>query len=182
MLAGDYIDAAVVAFMVVSVLLVLGVLRWDDMARYHSAWTTIVLLATLVAMADGLSRTGFVKWFAGNVASSVRGFAPGTALAILVALYFFSHYFFSSLTAHTTTLMPIMLSVGLAVPGMAPEKLALALALTTGVMSVISPYATGAALPYYNSGYITSAEFWRNGTIYGLLFLGALLILGVPFL
>jgi di/tricarboxylate transporter len=30
------------------------------MARNHSAWTTIVLLATLVILADGLSRAGFV--------------------------------------------------------------------------------------------------------------------------
>jgi len=49
-------------------------------------------------------------------------------------------------------------------------------------MGVISPYATGAALPYYNSGYISSAEFWRNGTIFGLIFLAALLLIGVPLL
>ena len=180
--AGDYLDAAVVAFMVISAMLVLRVLKWSDMARYHSAWTTIVLLATLVAMADGLSRTGFVKWFADFVGLSVGHLPPGTVLVILITVYFFSHYFFSSLTAHTSAMMPIMLGVGLAVPGMAPEKLALGLALTTGLMGVISPYATGAALPYYNSGYITSAAFWRNGTIYGIVFLAALLLIGLPLL
>ena len=36
-LAGDYIDATVVAFMVISTMLILGVLTWNDMARYHSA-------------------------------------------------------------------------------------------------------------------------------------------------
>jgi L-tartrate/succinate antiporter len=75
-----------------------------------------------------------------------------------------------------------MLGVGLAVPGIEPQKLAIALALTTGLMGVISPYATGAALPYYNSGYISSAAFWRNGTIYGLIFLAALLGIGLPLL
>ena len=60
--------------------------------------------------------------------------------------------------------------------------IALGLALTTGIMGVISPYATGAALPYYNCGYITSAEFWRNATIYGIVFLAALLVLGLPLL
>ena len=74
--AGDAIDAAIVAFMVISALLVMRVLRWGDMARYHSAWTTIVLLATLVGMADGLSRTGFVKWFA-----DVRRHAHALAIA-----------------------------------------------------------------------------------------------------
>ena len=65
--AGDYLDAAIVAFLVISALLVLGVVKWEDMARHDSAWTTIVLLATLVAMADGLARTGFIKWFADDV-------------------------------------------------------------------------------------------------------------------
>jgi L-tartrate/succinate antiporter len=112
----------------------------------------------------------------------MAGLPPAATIAALLAIYFFSHYFFSSLTAHTTAMMPIMLGVGLGIPGLPPEKLAVGLALTTGIMGVISPYATGAALPYYNSGYISSAEFWRNGTIYGLIFLAALLLIAVPLL
>jgi len=180
--AGERVEAAVVAFMVITVLLLTGTLKWEDMARYHSAWTTIVLLATLVAMAEGLSKVGFIKWFADTVGSHVAGLPPTTVLVVLVSVYFGSHYFFSSLTAHTTAMMPIMLGVGLAVPGLEPYKLAMALALTTGLMGIVSPYATGAALPYYNSGYITSAAFWRNGTIYGLVFLAALLLIGLPLL
>jgi L-tartrate/succinate antiporter len=180
--ADHYFEAAIVAFMVISVMLVLGVVTWDDMARNHSAWTTIALLATLVAMADGLARVGFIKWFAALVAAQVGGFSPTLVIVALVTVYFFSHYFFASLTAHTTAMMPIMLGVGLGIPGMPAERLAVALALTTGIMGVISPYATGAALPYYNSGYIKSAEFWRNGTIYGFIFLAALLAIGVPLL
>jgi L-tartrate/succinate antiporter len=181
-LAGDYFDAAVVAFMVISIMLILRVVTWDDLARNHSAWTTIALLATLVAMADGLARVGFIKWFAALVAAHMGGLSPTLVLVALVTIYFFSHYFFSSLTAHTTAMMPIMLGVGLGIPGLPPERLAVGLALTTGIMGVISPYATGAALPYYNSGYITSAEFWRNGTIYGFIFLAALLAIGLPLL
>jgi len=180
--ADHYFEAAIVAFMVIAVMLVLGVVTWDDMARNHSAWTTIALLATLVAMADGLARVGFIKWFADFVAAHVGGLPPTLVIVALVTVYFFSHYCFSSLTAHTTAMMPIMLGVGLGIPGMPAEKLAVALALTTGIMGVISPYATGAALPYYNSGYIKSAEFWRNGTIYGFVFLAALLAIGVPLL
>lgn len=181
-LAADYFDAAIVAFMVISVMLVLGVVRWSDLARNDAAWTTISLLATLVAMADGLARVGFIKWFAAFSAAHMAGLPPAATIAALLAIYFFSHYFFSSLTAHTTAMMPIMLGVGLGIPGLPPEKLAVGLALTTGIMGVISPYATGAALPYYNSGYISSAEFWRNGTIYGLIFLAALLLIAVPLL
>jgi L-tartrate/succinate antiporter len=179
-LGGDYVDAATAAFVVVSLMLITRVITWEDMARNEAAWTTIVLLATLVTLADGLARAGFIKWFAANVAASVGGMAPMTMILILVTVYFFSHYMFASLTAHTTALLPVMLAVGLGIPGMPADKLALALALTTGIMGIITPYATGAALPYYNSGYITPPEFWRLGGIFGLIFLAALLAIGVP--
>jgi L-tartrate/succinate antiporter len=47
---------------------------------------------------------------------------------------------------------------------------------------VITPYATGPGLAYYNSGYMPPADFWRLGTVFGLIFLGALLAIGVPLL
>jgi L-tartrate/succinate antiporter len=181
-LAADYFDAAIVAFMVVSLMLILRVVTWDDLARNHAAWTTIALLATLVAIADGLARTGFIKWFADLVASHMGGLPSSAVMVVLLIIYFFSHYGFSSLTAHTTAMMPIMLGVGLGIPDLPYERLELGLALSTGIMGVTSPYATGAALPYYNSGYIKSSDFWRNGTIYGLIFLAALLLLALPLL
>jgi len=179
---GDYVDAATAAFIVVSLMLILRVITWDDMAKYHSAWTTIVLLATLVTMADGLARTGFIKWFANYVAANVGGFSPTGVVLVLVTVYFFAHYMFASLTAHTSAMMPIMLAVGISIPGVPADKLALALAMTTGIMAVITPYATGAALPYYNSGYLPPAHFWRLGGLFGMIFLGALLLIGVPLL
>ena len=179
---GDYIDAATVAFVVVSLMLILRVVTWEDMAKYHSAWTTIVLLATLVTMADGLARTGFIKWFANYVAANVSGFSPTAVVLVLVTVYFLAHYMFASLTAHTSAMMPIILAVGIGIPGVPADKLALALAMTTGIMAVITPYATGAALPYYNSGYLPTPHFWRLGGLFGMIFLGALLLIGVPLL
>jgi len=179
---GEHVDATTTAFIVVSLMLITRVVSWDDMAKNDSAWTTIVLLATLVTLADGLARAGFIKWFAGHVGASVGGLPPTAMIMILVAVYFFSHYMFASLTAHTTALLPVMLAVGLAIPGLPADELSVALALTTGIMGIITPYATGAALPYYNSGYISPPEFWRLGAIFGVIFLAALLAIGVPLL
>jgi L-tartrate/succinate antiporter len=177
---GDYVDAATAAFIVVSFMLMAGIITWEDMAKNDSAWTTIALLALLVTMADGLARSGFIKWFAVFVANHVGGLSPTVMIVALVSVYFFSHYMFASLTAHTSAMLPVVLAVGMGIKGLPLDKFALALALTTGVMAVITPYATGAALPYYNSGYITPPEFWRLGTIFGLIFLAALLCIGVP--
>ena len=89
---------------------------------------------------------------------------------------------FASLTAHAAAMLPILLALGSNMPGVAFEKLALLLGLTQGIMGVITPYATGPAPVYANSGYITSGEFWRLGSVFGLVFLGALLFLCAPIL
>jgi L-tartrate/succinate antiporter len=77
-------------------------------------------------------------------------------------------------------MLPILLALGLTMPGVEFEKLALMLVLTQGLMGVLTPYATGPAPVYANSGYITSAEYWRLGSIFGAIFLAALLILSAP--
>lgn len=53
---------------------------------------------------------------------------------------------------------------------------------TTGIMGVITPYVAGPGLASYNSGYLPPADFWRLGTIFGLIFLAALLLIGIPLL
>jgi L-tartrate/succinate antiporter len=179
---GAYVEPATAALIVIGLMLITGVITWNNMARNHTAWTTLTLLATLVTLAGGLSRTGFVKWFADSVAAHVGGFSAPVTIIVLVSVYFFSHYMFASLTAHTTAMLPVLLAVGIGIPGVPAEKLALALALTTGIMGVITPYATGPGLAYYESGYLPSMDFWRLGTIFGLIFLGTLLLIGVPLL
>lgn len=177
---GAYINATTAALVVVSIMLVAGVVTWDDIVSNREAWKALILLATLVTLADGLSRTGFIAWFAGTIAGTLGGLPPSLAIIGLVCVYFFSHYFFASLTAHATAMLPILLSLGMSVPAMPFEKLALMLGLTQGIMGILTPYATGPAPVYANSGYITSAEFWRLGTCFGLIFLAALLLLSGP--
>jgi len=179
---GHYVEATTAALIVLALMLLTRIVTWDDMAANKAAWTTLSLLALLVTLAGGLSRVGFVKWFADYVATHMGGLSPTPALLALVAIYFFSHYMFASITAHTTAMLPVMLAVGMAVPGLPVTTLAMALAITHGIMGVITPYATGPAPVYYESGYLPTADFWRLGTIFGLLFLGALLAIGVPLL
>lgn len=177
---GPYINATTAALVVVSIMLVAGVVTWDDVVSNREAWKALTLLATLVTLADGLNRTGFVGWFAGTVTQAMGGLSPNLTIVGLVGVYFFSHYLFASLTAHATAMLPILLSLGLSMPGVPFEKLALMLGLTQGIMGVLTPYATGPAPVYANSGYITSTEFWRLGTCFGFIFLGALLLLSAP--
>ncbi len=177
---GPFINATTVALLIVSIFVVTGILTWEDIVSNREAWKTLILLATLVTLSDGLYRTGLIGWFTAMAAGAMSGLSPNLTVFGLVAVYFLSHYFFASLTAHATAMLPILLSVGLSMPGVPFEKLALMLSLTQGIMGVLTPYATGPASVYANSGYITSSEFWLLGTIFGIIFLGALLLLSGP--
>ena len=70
----------------------------------------------LVALADGLNRVGFVKWFAEGIASQMSGFSPLNAMLVLLLINFFAHYMFASATAHVTALIPVLLAVDPAYP------------------------------------------------------------------
>jgi L-tartrate/succinate antiporter len=87
---------------------------------------------------------------------------------------------FASLTAHATALLPVMLATGIAVPGMPARPFAMLMVFSLGLMGVLTPYATGPAPVYFGSGYIPRRDFWRLGLIFGVIFLGFLVVIGLP--
>jgi L-tartrate/succinate antiporter len=177
---GAYVDATSAALVVLSLMLITGVLTWDDMTANKAAWNTLAWFATLVALAEGLNRVGFVKWFAQVISGYVGGFSPMLAMVVLVAIFFVLHFLFASITAHVTALLPVMLTVGAAVPNMPMQQFTMLLLLTLGIMGILTPYATGPSPVYYGSGYIPSGKFWQLGAIFGVIFIVALLVIGVP--
>jgi L-tartrate/succinate antiporter len=138
--------------------------------------------ATLVALADGLSRVGFVNWFAETVSTKLEGVFPQAAVAVLLFINFFGHYLFASGTAHVTAMIPVLLAVASTVPGIHMHTLALGLCLQLGIMGIITPFATGPSPIYYNSGYLPAADYWRLGAIFGVIFFVAFLVIGVPWI
>jgi L-tartrate/succinate antiporter len=175
---GDFVNATTAALIVVSLMVLTRIVSWDDILSNKQAWSTLVWFATLIALADGLNRTGFVTWFAQNVSAHMGGFSPTIAMVVLVCVYFFSHYLFASITAHTTAMLPVMLAVGGAIPEMPMQALSQMLVLSGGIMSVLTPYAGGPNPVYYGSGYLPTKDFWLLGAIFGAIFFGLWLAIG----
>ena len=166
---GQILNATMVGLVVFCLMLVLNIITWDDVISNKSAWNTFVWFATLVAMASGLARVGFLTWLAGHFGAHLTEVSPETVLFILLAAFYFSHYFFASLTAHVTALMPVFLATAATIPDLNLKLFGMMLAGSLGIMGVITPYATGPAPIYYNTGYIKRAAFWGLGTVYGLI-------------
>ena len=180
--AGNWVNATEAALLVICLMLILGVVSWEDITANKSAWNTLAWFATLVALADGLNKVGFVKWFADGVAASMSGHDTFAVMMVLVVVFYFTHYLFASITAHVTALLPVMLAVGATIPDMSMPLFSLLLCLTLGIMGMLTPYATGPSPVYYGSGYLPAKDYWRLGAIFGVLFFAAFLVIGVPWM
>ncbi len=179
---GHVMEAATAALIVISLMLLLGIVTWQEIAANKDAWNVLVLLATLFGLADGLNKVGFVAWLARGSAAMLTGYPPTLVMAGLLAMFFVSHYMFASITAHVTAMLPVVLAAGAAVPGVHARPLALLLCYSLGLMGILTPYATGPAPVFYGSGYVSRKEFWALGLTFGLVFLAALTLIGIPFL
>ena len=179
---GDYVNATTAALIVIALMLLTKVVTWDDITANKTAWNTLVWFATLVALADGLTRVGFVKWFADAMGAHVAGFTPSTVMVLLALVFFFTHYMFAGIITHTTALLPVMLAVGSGIPGMNMPQLTLTLCLTLGIMGILTPFATGPSPIYYGSGYLPAKDYWWLGAIFGVIFITAFLLIGIPWI
>ncbi|ACR67470.1 anion permease [Edwardsiella ictaluri] len=176
----DFINATAVALLAVALMLALHVVPWKDVTKYSGAWNTLVNLSTLVVMANGLTRSGFIEWFAKTMGAHLADFSPTATVIALVLVFYFAHYLFASLTAHTATMLPVILAVGQSIPGVPMDQLCLLLVLSIGLMGCLTPYATGPGIIIYGCGYVKSKDYWRLGAIFGVIYITALLAIGWP--
>jgi L-tartrate/succinate antiporter len=180
--ATNYIDPALTAILIVLLMVVFNVVSWDDVIGQKQAWNVLIWFGTLVTLAGGLAETGFVAWLAKAVAPSLTGLGLYAAIASIVGIFFFLHYFFASITAHTATLLPVFLGVAVSIADISPTRWALLLGYSLGLTGILTFYASGQSVIYYASGYMTRRAFWTLGFIMGVLYLGIYLAIIVPWL
>lgn len=171
-----------VVLVAASAMLLLGVITWDDLTGDREAWGVFLYFATVLTLADGLSRTGFIGWFAQRASAPLHELDPRLTLVAMLALFFWSHYLFASVTSHALAVLPVVLALAQGVPGLDAPMLAMLCVHALGLMGVISPYATGCAPIYAASGYLGRSMFWALGAGFGMLYFAALLGVVWPWL
>ncbi len=170
-LGADYaVNTTAVAFLGLSILLISGVLNWQDVLKEKSAWDTVVWFSALVMMATFLSKLGLVAWFSGVVESNIDQLGVGWMVSaiILVVVYFYAHYFFASTTAHITAMFAAFYAAGLAL-GAPPLYLGLLLAGASSLMMSLTHYATGTSPIIFGSGYVSMENWWVMGFIMSIV-------------
>ncbi len=162
------IDYAVVAMLGISVLLITGVLDWDDLISEKAAWAVFIWYGGLIRMAEALGQTGLTKRFAEAAAGLTTGWQWWLALASLLLIYFYAHYVFASITAHVTAMFVPFLIVILAAG--APAYLAvLSLAYFSNLGASLTHYGTTPAPIYFGAGYTSQRSWWTLGLITSLV-------------
>jgi DASS family divalent anion:Na+ symporter len=162
------INATVAAMVGLSLLLIFGVLNWHDVVTEHHAWDTFIWFATLIMMATSLNTLGFTPWLSEKVVSVVGGMSWGYAFLILGLVYFYSHYFFASNTAHVGAMYPafLMVAIGLGTPA---KYAILVFAFASSLMGCLTHYGSGPAPLFYGSGYIEIKDWWKIGFLLSIL-------------
>lgn len=171
------LDSTTVALLGVSILMITGVLTWEDIKMEHEAWDTLIWFSTLVMMATYLNNFGLIGWMSGHIRSMMEGVVWWQALPILVAAYFYSHYLFASNTAHVTSMYAAFLSVGLALK-IPPYLIGLSLAFCSSLFACLTHYGTGCAPILFGSEYVNLKTWWKMGFIISLVFLAIWVGLG----
>ncbi|WP_104747742.1 DASS family sodium-coupled anion symporter [Helicobacter cetorum] len=176
------LHASTTALIIMVLMAFCKIVSYEDIIKNKSAFNIFLLLGALLTMAGGLKNVGFLD-FIGNVAKNFLEHAnlePLVAVLVIVTLFYVSHYFFASITAHVSALFALFVGIGSNVEGMNLQELGLFLMLTLGIMGILTPYGTGPSTIYYGSGYIKSKDFWKLGLIFGLVYLVVFLGVCVP--
>ncbi len=158
------INATVTGLTGLGILLLSGVLTWKDVLDEKGAWDTLVWFAALVMMASYLNELGLISWFSELISGMVGDQVWISAFLILSLVYFYSHYFFASNTAHVSSMYAPFLAVAIAV-GTPPVVAALVLAFFSNLFSSMTHYGTGPAPVYFGYGYVQMNDWWRIGLI-----------------
>jgi len=173
------VDATTTAFIGLSLLLLSGVLSWDDVLKEKSAWDTITWFAALVMMATFLNKLGLISWFSDALKTGIEHTGMGWmgASMLLLLVYMYAHYMFASTTAHITAMLAAFYAAGLAL-GAPPMAFGLIMAAASSLMMTLTHYATGTAPVIFGSGYTTLGEWWKAGFVMSVANLLVFLIVG----
>ena len=157
------------AISVLSVLLMIlpfvGVTSWTDLYK-RMDWTSILLFAAGISMAEMFTRTGGASWLA-KVAFVESGMAnlsvPMIAITMCVIM-FFIRFCFTSITSCLTAITPAIIGflVALHNPAVPITGIVLAVSLVAQCLAII-PVTSAPAMIAYGSGAFTTKDMIKLG-------------------
>jgi DASS family divalent anion:Na+ symporter len=158
------IDVTIVAMAALGAMLLTNVLSWENALLERPAWDIFVWYGGLLTMGEVLNETGSTAVFAQWVGGSFTGMHWILVLVLTLAVYFYAHYAFASVTAHALAMFQpfVVMLIGLGTPPLiAVYSLACMASLTAG----LTHYGTTTAPMVFAQGYVTLRDWWKVGLL-----------------
>jgi DASS family divalent anion:Na+ symporter len=166
--AVHHIDITITALLGAVALLLSGVLKWEQVAGNKAAWNLFIWYGGLVRLGHALGDAGVAKAFASGVAGMLPGARWMVLLAVVLAIYFYSHYGFASITAHLLSMFVPFGSL-LIVEGAPPGLVVFSLACFTNLSAGLTHYGTTPAPMFFAQHYVSLREWWKTGFVISLV-------------
>ena len=155
------INATTTAMLGVCVLLLTGILNWNDIINEKGAWDIFIWFSILVTIANALSEQKVTLWIGDIVSASLTGYTPLLTGIIACLGLFFGHYMFASVTVYYTAMYGVFLKVFLDL-GLQPLASAYSLVFAIMLSSGFTHYGIGSAPVYFSGGYMTVKTWWNK--------------------
>ena len=158
------LDATAVAMLGVVVLLVTGVLEWSDAINEKAAWDSFIWFSIVVMLSGFLAEYGTIKWIGIKIGEYISHYPVLMAVPLLMAIYFYLHYLFASVTAHITVLFTtfLLLLLSFKIPVMIAV---MPLAYFSTLSGGLTHYGIASAPVYYGTKAITTKKWWTIGLV-----------------
>jgi DASS family divalent anion:Na+ symporter len=162
------LDITVTALLGACTLLVTGVLSWEDVKAERVAWDIFIWYGGLLRLGKALNDAGLTTAFAKGVGDAFSGFGWVGLFAIALAIYFYAHYGFASITAHLLSMYPPFLAVLLA-KGAPIGIMVYSFACFANLSAGLTHYGTTPSPMFFAQGYVSMKTWWTVGLLVSLL-------------
>ncbi len=171
------LHSTVTALLGLVFLLITRTITWDAVLGEKEAWHTITWFAVLVMMAAQLNKLGFIQWFGDWVSTSLSGFGWVTTIAILLLVYYYSHYLMASAMAHISAMYSAFLAIAISA-GAPPMLAAIVLGIFSNLYMATTHYSSGPAPILFGAGYHSLKNWWKIGFVFSLIVIPIFFFIG----
>ncbi len=172
------LNTTLIALSAVGLLLLAGILTWQDCVSEKSAWDVFIWYGGLVQLGKLLGKAGVFQAFSETVAEALAHWHPSALFVLLLLAYFYAHYAFASITAHILAMYRAFALVLIVATVPAPLVL-FSFAYFSNFSAGLTHYGTTPGPIIFSLGYVPQATWWRVGLLLSFVHIAIWLSIGL---
>lgn len=162
------VDITTVGLAGCGVLLLSGVITWEDVKSEKGLWDLYIWYGGVVMMGRALNDKGVTEAFAKSVVATFSDAGWVTLFAIALLVYFYAHYALASITAHILAMYPPFLAV-LVAKGAPIGLVAISFATFVNFAAGLTNYGTTPSPMFFAQDYVSMRDWWKIGFLVSLI-------------